>query len=167
MTMQVRTILAQLIKLHGGDAPFNDGEDDNLIHAAWAAEAMQTYIDRCKTDEEDMATLFTDLLANMFHLGQYLNTVGLYSDFPMWRQSVLLCAMNHFDAENIDSGSQDHDHPAAAKALFEYIKLRNNDEQHVAVSCRLLITELSLMNGLLEGVPEQNALLSLINETLK
>uniref|UniRef100_UPI001F4C39C0 hypothetical protein n=3 Tax=Serratia TaxID=613 RepID=UPI001F4C39C0 len=164
MTKSFKGVLAELATTHKNSALQGEGIS---CRVSWAAEAVLAFLERCPGDDRDATTVFTDLMADMFHLGQHLHIAGVYADFPLWRQTVLLTAMGHFDAETIASTGAEVRHPDAAFALLTYINSRKQHDQHISVAASLLATELVLLSARLEPLSNPNALTTVIAEVYK
>lgn len=167
MTKSLKEILAELATNQTNGALQDEATEATLARVFGAAEAVLAFLERCPGDDRDVTTVFTDLMADLYHLGQHLHTAGVYADFTLWRQSVLLTAMRHFDAETTDSTAPEASHPEAAFALLTYIKGRQQHDRHISVAARLLATELVLLSARLEPLSNRNALTTVIAEVYK
>ncbi|HFD2077199.1 hypothetical protein JY446_24875, partial [Serratia marcescens] len=167
MTKSLKEMLAELAVSKQGNPLQDERTEDNLARISLAAEAVLAFLARCPGDERDVTSIFADLMADLFHLGHRLHMAGFYADFPLWRQSVLLTAMGHFDAEITEFSEEVICHPHAAFALLSFLNSRKQPDQHISVSARLLATELVMMNTRLESLPKANALAAVIAEIYK
>lgn len=167
MTKSLKEVLAELAANHSNSALQDEATEATLVRVSGAAEAVLAFLERCPGNDRDVTTVFTDLMADLYHLGQHLHTAGVYADFPLWRQTVLLTAMGHFDAETIGFTAGEGSHPDAAFALLTYINSRKQHDQHFSVSARLLATELVLLSARLEPLSNPNALTTVIAEVYK
>ncbi|MDO7862601.1 hypothetical protein [Morganella morganii] len=167
MTKSLKEILAELANSQKANTLQDERTEDNLAHISLAAEAVLAFLERSPGEERDVATIFADLMADLFHLGHCLHVSGFYADFQLWRQSVLLTAMGHFDAETTEFSEELTSHPHAAFALLSFLHSRKQPDHHFSVSARLLATELVMMNTRLESLPKANALAAVIAEIYK
>nr|WP_241391105.1 hypothetical protein [Serratia proteamaculans]ULG16409.1 Sea33 [Serratia proteamaculans] len=164
MTKSFKGVLAELATTHKNSALQDDGIS---CRVSGAAKTVLSYLEQCPDDDRDVTTVFTDLVADLYHLGQHLHTAGAYADFPLWRQAVLITAMGHFDAETTASTATEASHPDAAFALLTYINSRKQHDQHISVAASLLATELVLLSARLEPLSNPNALTTVIAEVYK
>lgn len=164
MTKSLKEVLAELATNQTNSALQDEA---TLVRVSGAAEAVLAFLERCPGDDRDVTSVFSDLMADLFHLGQHLHTAGVYANFPLWRQAVLLTAMGHFDAETTGFTAMEASHPDAAFALLSYINSRKQHDQHLSVAARLLATELVLLSARLEPLSNQNALTTVIAEVYK
>lgn len=167
MTKLLKEFLAELAISQKANTLQDERTEDNLARISLAAEVVLAFLERSPGDERDVATIFVDLMADLFHLGRRLHMAGFYADFPLWRQSVLLTAMGHFDAETTEFSEVVTNHPHAAFALLSFLNSRKQPDQHISVSARLLASELVMMNTRLESLPKANALAAVIAEIYK
>ena len=167
MTKLLEEVLAELATNPTSSTLQDEATEATLVRVSGAAEAVLAFLERCPGDDRDVTSVFSDLMADLFHLGQHLHTAGVYADFPLWRQTVLLTAMGHFDAETTGFTAMEASHPDAAFALLSYINSRKQHDQHFSVSARLLATELVLLSARLEPLSNPNALTSVIAEVYK
>lgn len=167
MTKLLKEVLAELATNQTSSTLQDEATEATLVRVSGAAEAVLAFLERCPGDDRDVTSVFSDLMADLFHLGQHLHTAGVYADFPLWRQTVLLTAMGHFDAETTGFTAMEASHPDAAFALLSYINSRKQHDQHLSVAASLLATELVLLSARLEPLSNQNALTTVIAEVYK
>ncbi|MGP2471636.1 hypothetical protein V1956_24230 [Yersinia sp. 2540 StPb PI] len=166
MTTTLRDALVALIGPEAGITPYRTDEEDNLARSTLAAQALLNFMDNSQCDEIDVESVFSDLIADLFHLGSLLHRQGLYTDFGLWEERVLVRAMNHFQAETGIEIDVKGAHPDAACSLLLYINNKKST-QHVATMASQLAAELSLIIKNVEGLPTANALLAVVSECHK
>ncbi|MFQ6283654.1 hypothetical protein [Yersinia enterocolitica] len=166
MTTTLRDALVALVGPEEGNTPYRTDEEDNLARSTLAARALLNFMDNSQCEEIDVELVFSDLITDLFHLGSLLHRQGLYRDFGLWEERVLVRAINHFRAETDIEMDVNGARPDAACSLLLYINNKKST-QHVATMASRLSAELSLIIKNVEGLPTANALLAVVSECHK
>ena len=74
MTKLLKEVLAELATNQTNSALQDEA---TLVRVSGAAEAVLAFLERCPSDDRDVTTVFTDLMADLYHLGQHLHSAGV------------------------------------------------------------------------------------------